>query len=113
MILLQTELLDCCREAFIQLQLKFIRSEENLTLLQYCNIAVILGSPQTWWSSAVAEWKLVYNNLKVLFGEESSVLKLIQQNEKSTQIDAILSRQLHDESQSQSQFRTKDTSVDW
>ena len=35
MILLQTELVDCCRQAFIQPQLNFIRSVENLTLLQY------------------------------------------------------------------------------
>ena len=46
----------------------------------------MLGFPQTWWSSAVAEWKLVYNNLKVLFGEESSSSQLIQKNEKSTQV---------------------------
>ena len=50
------------------------------------NIAVMLGFPKTWWSSAVAEWKLVYNNLQVLFGEDPSISKPIQQNEKSTQI---------------------------
>ena len=34
-IILKTELLDCFRQAFIQPQLNLIRSENNLTLLQF------------------------------------------------------------------------------
>ena len=33
----------------------------------------MLGFSQTWWSSDVAEWKLVYQNLKILYWESSLV----------------------------------------